>query len=178
MIWTQIKFISLGRSLWTLLPDWEQSLKTWKSQRWNSCNKTWICIWRLHQRDTWGILVFGNYPTSPFSSLPSSHNHWHELIYGQLSCLFLCYSKPVGCDHLMYSRKKFDRCGKCGGKADSCKDEMGSFTEKIKRKNLCWFIFFFLKHWWWLVTNAIFERLLPLLLNIIVVVWIIIIIII
>ena len=72
----------------------------------------------------------------------------------------------------MYSRKKFDRCGKCGGKADSCKDEMGSFTEKIKRKNLCWFIFFFE------ALMTIFERLLPLLLNIIVVVWIIIIIII
>ncbi|RMX48625.1 hypothetical protein pdam_00008003 [Pocillopora damicornis] len=43
--------------------------------------------------------------------------------------------KGTRCDHLMYSRKKFDRCGKCGGKADSCKDEMGSFTEKIKHVN-------------------------------------------
>ena len=76
----------------------------------------------------------------------------------------------------MYSRKKFDRCGKCGGKADSCKDEMGSFTEKIKRKNLCWFIFFWSIDDGWLLTRSL-NVYFPFF-NIIVVVWIIIIIII
>ena len=34
----------------------------------------------------------------------------------------------------MHSRKKIDRCGKCGGKADSCIDEKSSFIEKIAGK--------------------------------------------
>ena len=47
---------------------------------------------------------------------------------------FLCHLKAVGCDHLLHSRKEIDRCGVCGGKADTCIDESGSFTGKIVSK--------------------------------------------
>ena len=44
---------------------------------------------------------------------------------------FHCYLQLVGCDHFLHSRKLIDRCGVCGGKADTCLDETGSFTAKI-----------------------------------------------
>ncbi|CAH3197190.1 unnamed protein product, partial [Porites evermanni] len=39
--------------------------------------------------------------------------------------------EAVGCDHLLNSNKVIDRCGVCGGKADSCIDETADFTEQI-----------------------------------------------
>ena len=40
----------------------------------------------------------------------------------------------MGCDHLLNSNKVIDRCGVCGGKADSCIDETADFTEQIASK--------------------------------------------
>ncbi|XP_068689559.1 A disintegrin and metalloproteinase with thrombospondin motifs 16-like, partial [Montipora foliosa] len=39
----------------------------------------------------------------------------------------------VGCDHVLHSRKVPDRCGKCGGRGNTCKDEMGIF--KFENEN-------------------------------------------
>lgn len=36
---------------------------------------------------------------------------------------------------MLHSRKAVDRCVKCGGKADSCKDEVSNFTDKIPSKS-------------------------------------------
>ena len=41
----------------------------------------------------------------------------------------------MGCDHLLHSRKKTDRCDVCDGKADSCIYKIRSFTEKIASKS-------------------------------------------
>ena len=37
---------------------------------------------------------------------------------------------------MLYSGKVVDRCGKCGGKADTCVDEMERFTDKIASKSI------------------------------------------
>ena len=37
----------------------------------------------------------------------------------------------VGCDHMLYSRKRIDRCGVCDGKADTCVTEAFRFTQKV-----------------------------------------------
>ena len=41
----------------------------------------------------------------------------------------------MGCDHLLHSRKKTDRCGVCDGKGDSCIYKISKFTEKIASKS-------------------------------------------
>ena len=69
-----------------------------------------------------------------YAQVPSDPASFLQVIDGTLcgpDTLAICVRGQcvkAGCDHVLDSPKKLDKCGVCGGKGDSCRKVSGSFS--------------------------------------------------
>lgn len=48
--------------------------------------------------------------------------------------------KSIGCDGVMFSQKRDDQCGECGGNGKNCEKVKGHFDNLLPMKGKFWLI--------------------------------------